>query len=518
MRPFMDDNDKTKTKKSTETKTHTIVKKSKDLWREKERQRLLDQAKIEEFERAERKIRRKVFLKGLIVFFIPISTIVALFYIISANLFVMDVYTYDYYSADYSVIKPIIKILRKGTTEEKLVAIDFLGSTLNPKAIRPLIEAYPDEDESVNVAILETLAGPWDSRSIKPFSKAMSHKDSSIRRSAIISLGKRTEYQVVPILYEALLDSDEKVRELAFLALSNDNGKMDVDLLFPILIKALYDKDERVRELAALTFSNPSNYYTKEVKYFIPALKDSNSNVRKYMIETFTHSDFYIEAYNQIIDIFLNDEVLSVRVEAARALSTVSLADHKALDYLIPVVLDDVEDPEVIRAALYSIIVISKDYVIRVKKVRIFETREEVVIDIAKKLKGDKYKYRHPLYFEATNDVIFKPRTSALSSAIIFLEELGYSEALPVLIEDLRRQKMNFPNRPNIYRVGELGNTRAIKTLISALDDPDVKIRESALLSLEKITGQNFGDDKDMWRKWLKENEQTVPFEKSSVN
>ena len=490
----MVNDEKTITKKSTETKTHTIVKKPRDLWREKERQRLLDQAKIEEFERAERRARLP---KTFFVFLLMTASVI------------VAVYQYYTISTDYSVIKPAIKILRNGTTEEKLEAIDFLGSTLNPKAIGPLIKAYPDEDESVNIAILETLEGHWDGRCIKPLSKAMSHKDSTIRRSAIISLGKRSDHRVVPILFEALSDKDEKVRELAFIALSDGNGKLNnKQELQPLLKGALFDKDVRVRELIARSYSNSPYAVKDEINYFIPLLKDRNSNVRKYMIKAIANCGYAPNAVDPLIDAFTNDEDVLVRTEAARALSAVGISDHKALDYLKPVVLDDIEDPEVIRAAIYSIIIIYGNHTSKTGEGIHFGFRSNSVVDFAIELKKDKYLHRHPLYVKAASDVFINVHTNHSSYiSLIFLKNLGHPDAVPVLITAFKGENTISTNRAIIETLGEFGDPRAIRTLISTLDDPDAKIREGARLSLKKITGQNFGKDPKKWRSWLKENE-----------
>ena len=398
MRPIVDDNEKTINRKSTESRTHKKVTKPKDLWREKERQRLLDQAKIEEFERverAERITRLKTFPKTLLKAFLKffqrqrlldqakieeferveraeresrlksflkifpnnfLKTLIV-FSFMTASI-IVAVYQYSFFSTNPLIIKPVIYKLKNGTTEEKLEAINFLNSSVNSNGIKPLIEAYPDEDESVNIAILKALASPWDSNCIEPLTEALSHKDSVIRLFALISLSRRHEYRVVPILFSALSDEDKMVRDEAYNIIRHTDIMIENNHLLPFFKESLFDKDEKVRELAARIFSRSPYCIMEDIEYFLPALKDNNYYVRKHMIIAIANCGYSPKVFDLLIDTLKNNEFSLIREEAAMALSRVGIRNPRALDYLIPVVLKDAEEPEVIGAALYSIIVI----------------------------------------------------------------------------------------------------------------------------------------------------------------
>ena len=51
--------------------------------------------------------------------------------------------------------------------------------------------------------------------------------------------------------------------------------------------------------------------------------------------------------------------------------------------------------------------------------------------------------------------------------------------------------------------LGELKDPRAVEPLISALKDEDENVRRTAAEALEKITGEDFGEDEAKWRDWL---------------
>jgi ankyrin repeat protein len=53
--------------------------------------------------------------------------------------------------------------------------------------------------------------------------------------------------------------------------------------------------------------------------------------------------------------------------------------------------------------------------------------------------------------------------------------------------------------------LGALHDIRAVDVLIKALDDEDSFVKKFALEALEKITGQQIGNDSNKWREWWKE-------------
>ena len=66
--------------------------------------------------------------------------------------------------------------------------------------------------------------------------------------------------------------------------------------------------------------------------------------------------------------------------------------------------------------------------------------------------------------------------------------------------------------RFNDSRGGEGGESRmeAAGLLVGALAAEDPKIRANAVDHLKRLTGQDFGEDRDRWQKWLQEADQPV--------
>jgi len=56
-----------------------------------------------------------------------------------------------------------------------------------------------------------------------------------------------------------------------------------------------------------------------------------------------------------------------------------------------------------------------------------------------------------------------------------------------------------------VIALGEIGDERAVESLIATLKDENWQVRMVAANALEKITGKNFGEDEAKWRNWLGE-------------
>ncbi len=86
-------------------------------------------------------------------------------------------------------------------------------------------------------------------------------------------------------------------------------------------------------------------------------------------------------------------------------------------------------------------------------------------------------------------------------SAVWTLRKVKDSRALEALIAALNNKDSNVREKA-AEALGEINDPRAIEPLISALIDQEEMSREAAAKALEKITGKDFGQDIDKWKKW----------------
>jgi len=53
-----------------------------------------------------------------------------------------------------------------------------------------------------------------------------------------------------------------------------------------------------------------------------------------------------------------------------------------------------------------------------------------------------------------------------------------------------------------IRALGKMRNPRAVEPLIAALGDRRENVRVEATWALKKLTGEDFGSDRKLWRQW----------------
>jgi ankyrin repeat protein len=82
------------------------------------------------------------------------------------------------------------------------------------------------------------------------------------------------------------------------------------------------------------------------------------------------------------------------------------------------------------------------------------------------------------------------------------LGDLKDNRAVPPLISALLSDSHPYVRRRSAFALGELHDMRAADALIKALHDEDTFVSKLASEALEKITGQQFGNDSKKWIDW----------------
>jgi len=94
---------------------------------------------------------------------------------------------------------------------------------------------------------------------------------------------------------------------------------------------------------------------------------------------------------------------------------------------------------------------------------------------------------------------------SLSAAAARALGAIGDPSVVPALSATLLYHKLDQTRYVSAIALGKLKDPRAIKPLISALDD-NPYIRIAAFTALTEITGQDFGEDKKRWKTWWQKN------------
>lgn len=173
-------------------------------------------------------------------------------------------------SGDDRVLDALIAALREDHSRVQRAAADTLGCIANPRAIAPLVAAFPRTSPYVREGIVRALVafGPAALES-------MVHcRDGVVRAGVMLALGATNDDRVVPVLDAAAGDADPSVRGACAAALARIGGAA---VLEPLLRLAL-DGDEAVARAAGRGLAQFGPLATSRL---IDALDDADWHVRE---------------------------------------------------------------------------------------------------------------------------------------------------------------------------------------------------------------------------------------------
>ncbi len=203
-----------------------------------------------------------------------------------------------------------------------------------------------------------------------------------------------------------------------------------------------------------------------------------------------------------IIDV-IDEDRMTMRYNAARALGRIG--DKKAAPALIKSLGDEewevrfyatealgkIDDKSAAKPLANLILVDPSD------KVRL------AAIESLDKLEGTT-EYRSVL--EAFADSNQEIRSYAVELAASW----DVKEAVPAIVDMLKNDRSNTVRASCAHALGIYGNYAAVPALIEALGDDYKDVRIYAQESLKRLSGQNYGSDKEAWGHWFELNKDKV--------
>lgn len=275
-------------------------------------------------------------------------------------------------------------------------------------------------------------------------------------------------------LVEKLYSSDAKERISAVQGL----GKMGERAAYaiPFLVAMLGDDVKMVESKTAMV-STPGTMAAealgkigkKAVEPLIEALKSKNPVVRRGAIVALGEIKDPMAA-EPLVEA-LKDEDQIVRSGAPWVLSLIK--DKRAVEPLIAALRD--QDRTVRRNAEIALTIIEPDWV-----------------------RGEAARRQIPEFVSALKLSDSFARWKA-ADVLIKIGEASVEPLIKALEGDSEEAKGSA-----IWALSEIKDTRAVEPLIEALDDREWNIRENAHNALSNITGEDFGEDADAWKKWWK--------------
>ena len=327
--------------------------------------------------------------------------------------------------------------------------------------------------------------------SVKKDIRNLGHKRAGVRLHAIESLSRNRDQRSIEALNRALNDPDTRVRLKAIDVLGTIQDPSSVD---PLLSKI--DDRERIVGLAAIEA--------------LGALKDSRATGPISKLLTKTDPNLRMTAVSALGDIgsvgcveilsgCLNDENRFVRAAAILALK--NIGHQSAIDPLTQALVREVQDNALSSLIVYALENLDPDWeenestdraisnlVSEFKDEKLTETKRRSIAatfgkinrhwkdeDWAESLKGE--------LLERLNDENPFVREAAAEG----LGEMSDASILGSLTSALANEPDWSVRCDILYALGEIKDTRAVKTLCRSLEDTIPRVRFSAAVALGKI-------------------------------
>ena len=342
-------------------------------------------------------------------------------------------------------VKPLIQALDNSNVDTRRRAAQALGRIRDHRSTKPLARSLEDPNGQVRYDAARALYSIRDPKAAKALVAALG--DNRISRASVIPYGSG---------YDWKLKAVGTVGEMAAYALIRI-GKPAV----AELIDGLKSKTPRIRGRAAWVLGRIKD--TSAVKPLAVLLKDSSVEVRRKAAEALVPI-----SSRKTLDAALTalrDNDSQVRGHAATILSShVNKQDKKLVD---PLILALGDSSATVRASV-------SEALGKLDDPRVVKPLMQVLAD------------DDPTVRQKGATALGKLR--ARPAVKLLLERLADND------KDVRRSAA--------YALGQIGDRRSIEPLIGLLSDKKPEVRKVAAKALAQITGQDFGQNAEKWRKW----------------
>ena len=134
-------------------------------------------------------------------------------------------------------VKPLIKVIKEGSSKARNVAVEALGNIGDKDAVKPLITVLGDKDSAVRFSAVEALGKIGDERAVKPLIATLGDKDRSVSLSAAEALASNAWKKGTDEICQSLIKIFEEDWLLAGLVLWS--GCHTSDILYQSVSKKL---------------------------------------------------------------------------------------------------------------------------------------------------------------------------------------------------------------------------------------------------------------------------------------
>lgn len=346
-------------------------------------------------------------------------------------------------SKDSAIIRGILHVFMEGDLEEQRDATQELKE-MGLNAIDPLIQIIRDEKERKSIRLEAARAiVVLGSDSVEPLLVLLIEDDIITRMAAIRSLGAIGDAKAVPKLQDHLYAEEQKIRLAAIWALGQIKDKQAIPSLLSLLNES--DWGIHIEAIEALIKIDDETALLKSINPLIHAMYNDDANIRQIAVT-------FLEQIKEKVDIATFADILNTKEDTIlrkRLIEAIGeLKDQRTVSLLVSII--EKEENAALRAAALEAL----------QKV----DTEEAYNWAIKSLSDEDVDVRY--------------------SAVDVLKKLKDERAVEPLIATLNDEKII---KATIEALGEIGDPKAVDSLIQILENPNPLLRASVVIALGQI-------------------------------
>ncbi len=186
-----------------------------------------------------------------------------------------------------AAVNPLAAVLKQGSYEKRVAAVNTLGEIRAPAVTKPLQGALRDPDALVRTAAAYALARVGNAQVVPDLIRALKDNERNVRVAVAMALGKLGDVRAVDPLIRLL---DDKVWEVRAAALES-LGRLGDARAFQPVAAHLDDQDQEVRQYAADAVAQVGD--ESIVEKLVMTMVDGHSGVRQAAARALTRLDPY---------------------------------------------------------------------------------------------------------------------------------------------------------------------------------------------------------------------------------
>ena len=436
-------------------------------------------------------------------------------------------------------VEPLIKSLEHSDAKFIKYAVIALGNIGDAAAVEPLISLLAHQDPRVREWTAKSLGMLGDAHAVSPLISALADADVSVRSSAALALAELRDVQSVEKLLLSLEDGEWEVRRDSAFALGEMKDKRAVEPLIALLNdKDAWVRDEAKRALAKIGESsvdplikimkdgkNTEKKYAanalgmignkKSVDVLLNAVENNDKAVQKAsicalgalkaeaaitpIINKLMGNDLgvrYCTTYaltmigNPSVKLLIHAAKEDAKVGAEPIINVLGIiGDNSAAEYVISTLESD--SISIRRASARALARINDDRSVAPLILKLTDKDEFVRYYAANALRNKKWKAENK-----AENLLFLFAYQEWGE-LIKLKREAFDTLIDALLDGSKSIRIN-----SATTLGKMGDTAAIASLASLLDDDEKKVKAAALEALKKLTKEDFGYEKDLWLNW----------------